>query len=502
MYNSHAQMQRQYQNQNRYINNRLTSEYQKSVSNNTPYPQNPLLMNNPNFVANIHNSDFYTRMNLEKMEQIRRIKDVKDLGINEKQLTDYIICPIVVAKEDSKELDRKHKERGYNYLSFGADKFDETCEYTGENMPEFLRMLWSARSNNPYKNILKKEDYSKSFKKKSDLVIHKVSKKDKKLLKTLKDFEDMQEFIVLHNGELKIKFSKKKKNEYKEKFDYINKVKYSFKYDPKNFNDLKQFYKQEQKKIKRAGKRVDEMLEILLASDSLTKDEIAEISAQNVDENEEDLSFKFKTESSKSKKFEKELEEELGLTGCELEKMLKEEIKLSKTIEKRIKEHEKNMNNDSDDDVKPKKNKKVVKKDDSDNQKSPIKTKKITKVSKNVSDEDESPKKSNKVTNSVKNSQIESTESKPKIIAIKKVEKNIEKEESQPIKKPVISIKPKIEKQTEQQPTPDVMPKKKLVTIIKPNEQKKEEAKVGQVADDLMAKYKDKQKKAKKKPDE
>lgn len=469
MYNSHNYTQMQRGTQNRYINNRLSNEYNKIINNNVPYTQNPLLSNNPNFVANIRNSDFYTRMNLEKMEQMRKIKDVKDLGITERQLTDYIICPIVVAKEDKKELDKKNKERENNYLFFGKDKFGKDNEYSNDNIPEFIKMLWSGRSNNPYKNILKKEDYNKSFKKKDDLVVHKVTKLDKNIIKTLKDFENMKEFIVLHNGELKIKFSKKKENKYKEKFDYINKVKYSFKFDPKNFSELKQFYKQEQKKIKRTDKRINEMLEILLASESLSKEDIDDINIQyNKNDEQEDLSYQLKLTTSKiDKKFEKELEEELGLSGCDLNKMLEEELEKSKNIDKKLRDHKKLKKNKS----------------DSEKSNSPKKSKKVTKVIKydNNSEKSNSPKNNKKIT-------------------IKKVDDNKNDIET---KKPIISIKPKMDKSMDKSTdnSIDNSTKKKLVTIIKPKEQN-EKNKLGYVDDDLLAKYRDKQKKAKNKQDD
>lgn len=456
----------QFQNQNKYMNNRLANEYNKVVNNNIPYTQNPLLINNPNFVANIKNSDFYTRMNLEKMEQMRKIKNIKDLGLSERQLTDYIICPIVVAKEDKKELEKKTYNRENNYLKFGKDKYGKNLEVNNEDIPEFIKMLWSGRSNNPYKNILKKENYNKSFNKKEDLVVHKVTKLDKNLIKTLKDFEDMQEFIVLHNGELKIKFSKKKENKYKEKFDYINKVKYSFKFDPKNFNELKQFYKQEQKKIKRTGKRVYEMLEILLVNESLSKEDMDDINKQYANDEAEDLTQKLKMTSSKiDKKYEKDLEEELGLSGCDLEKMLEDEIQLSKNIDKRLREHQKSLGKQ----INNKQTKSNTDESTSSVELSQKKIKKITKVVKRINSDE-----SNK-----------SADKKPKKISIRKIEKtdnitsNIDNVNTtvKP-KKPLISIKP--------------------LKSSKP----KEENQIGHVTDDLMEKYKSRQKKIKNNQDE
>lgn len=456
MYNNSGQAQRQYQNG--YMNNRLTSEYNRVVNNNVPYSNVQMLMNNPNFVANIRNSDFYTRMNLEKQEYMKKIKNVKDLGISEEQLTNYVICPIKLEKDDPSELAKKYSDKSGGYITFGSDKFKTNKKgyittNSQNNIPEFIRQLWEKRDNNPYKAILKKEldnNKKKKFNKREDLVVEKITKLDKELIKVMKDYEDMIELIEELDGELRIKYSKKHENKYKEKFDHINKVKYSIKYDPKDYNQLKQFYKQQQKKIKKANKRVDEMIEVLLASETFTKDELADINKQNMDDHEEELNISF---NKMDEKYEKELEKDLGLIDDELDKLIKE----NKELDKKLK------------DKKP------------------------------------------KVAIAIKKSDSEKKEIKPNVITIKKVTRVTKDEDTKkkdsdvkPVKKVITVTKVKKEKSISSNSNKDYKPKKvisiqpiKKTTVNKQNEkeQKKSIPDIGHVSEEDMMKYKKKQKK-------
>lgn len=320
MNNYYGQMPTQY-NQ-RQMSNKMLNDYKKMNTNNTPFINNQMLNNNPAFFANIKDNSYYQKMNIEKMERMRKIKSADELGISKEKLTDFVICPIKVEKENNKEIARKYGEKSMTYVA--------TKKKGKDTIPDFLDKLFQGRTNNPYKNIIKDEDYTKNFKKKEDLIVHKVTSIDKNLIKTMAEFEEMMDFIEIHDGELEIKYSKAKENKYKEKFDYENKIKYRIKYDPKNYGDLKKFYKKEQKKIKKTSKRFDEMIEMLLVSENFTKEELDEINKPFEDEEDvSNITMVFEKADAKmgeqmEKELEKELIEEFGEEG--LDELIKEYV--------------------------------------------------------------------------------------------------------------------------------------------------------------------------------
>lgn len=291
-----GQLPPQYGNQ--YVNNKMVNSYQKTMKNNVPFGNNQMLNNNPSFFHNINDASFYHKINMEKMEKMKRIKNVDELGLSKEKLTEFIICPIKVEKENKIDLLKKFDIKETFYIN-PTDK---------KAVTDSILNLWSGRNNNPYKNILKNENYKKKFTNKEDLIVHKVTTLDKNLIKTLAEFDGMLDFIEIHNGELKIKYSDKKKDKYKDKFDYENKIKYRVKYDPKNYNELKKFYKKEHEKIKKANKRVDEMIEMLLVSENFTKEELEEIQKPSENEDSTQITMVFEKNNYL---LEKELEEQL-----------------------------------------------------------------------------------------------------------------------------------------------------------------------------------------------
>lgn len=333
------------QSNNKYMNNRMMQEYYKTSNNNVPFTNNRMLMDNPTFFSNIYDPSFFSRINLEKAEQMKKVKNVGDLGMSQDMLTNFVICPIKIEKEDSNKLKNKYNDKFVMYDGF-KDK---------NSASEATKALWKGRTNNPYKNIMYDEDYTKNFEKEDDLIVHKVTSLDRNFIKTMKDFESMAEFIVEHNGELRIKYSPAKKNMYKEKFDYENKIKYRIKYDPKNYNELKKFYKQEQKKLKKSNKRVDEIIELLLASEDFSKAELDNFSKPSDEEEiDDDLTMVFeKGDESLEKRLEQELVEEYGQDA--LNELMdeycvsNEEVYISKKKNSKIKlksEHSKLKTND------------------------------------------------------------------------------------------------------------------------------------------------------------
>jgi hypothetical protein len=159
------------------------------------------------------------------------------------------------------------------------------------------------RTNQPYKGIIKNFNYNKEFKKQDDLIVHKVTDKDKLGFKEEVDKYNIE--IKTQNSEIKDAYSKDKKNEHKKHFEYQHKYKYRNKLDTATEPDLRvdriEFYKKEQQKLEDSKKKIDDILGNLIDSgvlsenfDSINYDKI------NVDELEQTLINQFgKEEFSK-----------------------------------------------------------------------------------------------------------------------------------------------------------------------------------------------------------
>lgn len=266
-------------------NNKLTSSYQNYVAK----PNNNIFNNNPIFESNIYDQNFYQKMQMNRAEQMRQVKKVSDLNMSKEQITEYVIAPIKVAKSNSSEIQKL---------------FDEQTNMITQ---EFIQQnWWSNRTNAPYKTILKNEQWDKEYKSKDDLIVHKVSNLDK--IGLMDDYKKLVGILERHNNDLKVVYSASKETEYKKQFKHVNKYKYKMKYDPKDYNDLKNYYKQEQKKYESEQKRIDELINRIMENDDISNDEIKQIeteilytkkSKQNI-EYEETHEVK-KTENTKKK---------------------------------------------------------------------------------------------------------------------------------------------------------------------------------------------------------
>jgi len=281
------------------MNNNLVNKFQ-SYKNNTPFNNNVLLNNNPVFITNSKDSSFYNKINMAKLEQIKRAKNIDDMGIDKKQMTDLVICPIVVNKTKKIELD---------------EAYNEIVPHYNKNSNKFLEDIWNSRTNQPYKNIIKKDLFNKDFKKyykenifntiikdKKDLLIHKITDTDSDTILLESEFELLSGIIEKHNDELKIIYSSSKKNKYKKEFEYVQNYRYRLEYNPTNSEELKDFYKKEQKKINKEKKMIDDVISTLIENDQLTNDEIEKLNKE--------LNNTKKT--SKIDNVEDELRKELG----------------------------------------------------------------------------------------------------------------------------------------------------------------------------------------------
>jgi hypothetical protein len=242
-------------------NNNLTRGYQQYTTQPIQFMNNQLLNNNPLYASNIYDQNFYHQMMLQKEDQMKKIRTKDDLKLNDQQITEYVIAPIRVEKSDSREIDKLIDDQ----------RMKVTQKYLEENW-------WKERTNAPYKNILVNEDWKKDFKKKEDLIVHKVSDLDKVGL--IDDYKKILKLIEEQNGQLKVIFSASKKNEHKQAFKYVQKYRDRVSYNPKDFNDLKDYYKKEQNKYEREQKKIDDVIARLMDEDDIGEDAIKRIESE------------------------------------------------------------------------------------------------------------------------------------------------------------------------------------------------------------------------------
>ena len=246
------------------------NEYKINNQNSNVYSY---MQNNPSLTERINNA---------KLEQLRRAQNIKETGLNEKDLISYVINPIKIEKLDKKETNLLVEK--YSNKLTGYEQIISQPSNIKINPPKELCDLWKERNNNPYKKVLfflKNEDYTNQLQKstQSDLIIHKTTQLEKaediKKLKT--ELKILKKLIFNHDNEITTLFSKENKKKFLEDFEYNNTYKNKINYDPKNCSELKEIYKNEQKKINKQNKRIDEMIELLITSEDLTKDELDEI---------------------------------------------------------------------------------------------------------------------------------------------------------------------------------------------------------------------------------
>lgn len=296
---------------NKYMSNNLLNGYQNFKNNNTPFLNNSMLMESPQFMGSIRDPTFLNRMNMAKMERFKNVKSVSELGLSSDQLTNYVICPIKVERMDRAELDKKHGDVGCTYIGLADDK----------KVPEAIREWWKKRKNTPYKTVLnnltskdgkKIADYTKVFKSMEDLLIHKSTQLDKDKIKLWKEYEEMMGLFEIVANELKIIYSASEESKHKQKFDYVQTYKHRIKYDPKNYNELKKFYSREQRKYNKENKRLDEMIELVLASEDISAEEITELkNAYSNDDDDDKITMAFeKGERELDKQIDKQLMKE------------------------------------------------------------------------------------------------------------------------------------------------------------------------------------------------
>jgi hypothetical protein len=349
-----------YKGQN-YNNNLMREFSSKNNQNNAnPMMNNFMLANNPKFMNYMNDNFFQDRVEMAriaKLDKFKQAKNIKELGMNDSELISYVINPIKIEKIDKKDtgdfLEKyNNKLSTYNSLAkVGNDK--------KSIVPKEIADLWNNRKNNPYKNILhflNIDDYTKkNFKKENDLIIHKTTQLDKvaDISKLKSELKKLEGLLFNHDKELKAIYTDNKKKKFLDKFEYENKYKNKIKYDPKNCSELKELYKKEQKRIDKQNKRIDDMVEMLMASDELSKDELDEIQKIRDLDEKENLDYNKKREKEEEK-LEKEIIEKIGKE--EYAKLMSE----METNNCDLKDKYKNRNDAKKDDESQKQTKKIM----------------------------------------------------------------------------------------------------------------------------------------------
>jgi hypothetical protein len=218
--------------------------------------------------------------NMRKIHQFNKI----DQTFDKENLKQLIIKPIKIEKPNQ------------NILTLVNSRETESKKELDECVKK--------RTNQPYKGIIKNFNYNKEFKKQDDLIVHKVTDKDK--IGFNDEVTKYNTTIKSQNIEIKDVYSNDKKNEHKKQFEYQHKYKYRNKLENTTDTDADlrvdriEFYKKEQQKLEDSKKKIDDILGNLIDSgvlsenfDSINYDKI------NVDELEQTLINQFGKEEYK-----------------------------------------------------------------------------------------------------------------------------------------------------------------------------------------------------------
>ena len=279
------------------MNNNLLNRFQ-TYHHNTPFSGNPLLNNNP--LANSKDASFYNKINMAKLEQIKKARNIDEIGLDKKQISDLVICPIVVSKTKKSELDEAYNEIIPQFIEKGN---------------KYLEDMYRNRTNAPYKNVIKKDLFNKNFKKyykdrffnanikdRDELLIHKITDVDSDSLLLEAEYELLTQIIEKHNDELQIIYSSSKKNKYKKEFEFVQNYRRRLEYNPKNSEELKEFYEKEQRKINKDKRMIDDVISLMIENDQLSAEELERVNLFELN----------KSKKSKTLTLEEELRNELG----------------------------------------------------------------------------------------------------------------------------------------------------------------------------------------------
>jgi hypothetical protein len=276
--------------------NRILNKFQSHMNTQTnPFSHNPMINSNPNFSNN--DNGFYTRMQMQKLDKIKNARSINDMGIDKKQLFEQIINPIMINKTSKNELTQDLNKITQLYPTISTpinnsnsnsnSNSNQNTQNTQNTQNAYLNELWTKRTNQPYKNIIKKDLFEKNYKKyyndkifntnitnKAELTVHKVTNIDADKVALESELSLLESVLDSHNTELQSTYTETQKTKHKKEFEYTQKYRYRLQYNPANSEELKDYYKKEQKKLNNSNKALDELIDKLIDKDELTEEQI------------------------------------------------------------------------------------------------------------------------------------------------------------------------------------------------------------------------------------
>ena len=232
--------------------NKLLNNTQSGVRR----PQNNLLQH--------QSTNQLSHIQAQQMHQIKQ-QAQNQTQVDKDKIKEILIKPIRLEKGNKLMTDKMFKDEE-------------------DNRKPKLNDYWKNRTNTPYKGILKNVNQNAKITDEKDLIVHRVTKDDKDAKEIENKFNDINEKIQTHNGELKVIYSTSKEREHKKKFDYTHIYQYR-KQDIDNDDDkandhenLRQdrfnYYKEQQKKQERNKKKTD-VLDKLMDDGIFNADELS-----------------------------------------------------------------------------------------------------------------------------------------------------------------------------------------------------------------------------------
>lgn len=260
--------------------NKLLNSYQTIRQKQHVGTSNKLLENNDIFNGNNNIST----QQMQTMRQMRKDNGI-DVFMDKDKIRETIIKPekMVKSKIDRKLLQEKVKNMEETYID--SEK---------KNFGPLIHQYWKNRTNETYKGIITNDGNNKIYKEETDLIVHKVSSKDKEGVD--KEYEVINMGREKHNDELKVIYSLDQETEHKKKFEYNHVYKYRTQYDPKDHDKLKndkiKYYKERQKKEEEGKKNIDSVIDILIGDGIFNQNELesmgfdlSKINGENNDKN-------------------------------------------------------------------------------------------------------------------------------------------------------------------------------------------------------------------------
>lgn len=232
--------------------NKLTNGYQQKVMS-----KNPLIK-----VNNHHLSQTQQMYQLKQMEKLNEYNDV-----DKNKIKELVIQPKKLDTMSKPDLDKRWKDQEKTYKTT-------------------LEQYWEKKTNTPYKGILKQENYNFKIEKGNDLVVHRVTVKDKNKEEVETRYDKITNEIKKHDGELKVIYATSKENEHKKKFDYVHVYKYRVQHtggddEKKGHDSIKQdrlkYYKDQQKKEEAGKQKMDTILDKLVGEGIFNESDFEEL---------------------------------------------------------------------------------------------------------------------------------------------------------------------------------------------------------------------------------